>query len=115
MSLLACHAGVRAGISAKNVGEDADVASWKLAPRSCPATGRELIIPVINAADHWRGALPSHRIRNFSQNADRSAVLAAGTGAFLSPNSMTSAFSPTAGHTGRPFPFGLPVLAKLAQ
>jgi hypothetical protein len=26
----ACHAGVRAGISAKNAGEDADVASWKL-------------------------------------------------------------------------------------
>jgi hypothetical protein len=35
-----CHAGVRAGISAKNVGEDADVASWKLT--SYPATGREL-------------------------------------------------------------------------
>jgi hypothetical protein len=46
-----CHAGVRAGISAKNVGEDADVASWKLTPRSYPATGRELIMPVINAAD----------------------------------------------------------------
>jgi hypothetical protein len=39
--LLACHAGVRAGISAKNVGEDADVASWKLTPRSYPATGRQ--------------------------------------------------------------------------
>jgi hypothetical protein len=48
----ACHAGVRAGISAKNVGEDADVASWKLTPRSYPATGCELIMPVINAADH---------------------------------------------------------------
>jgi hypothetical protein len=28
--------GVRAGIFAKNVGEDADVASWKLTPRSYP-------------------------------------------------------------------------------
>ena len=31
-----CHAGVRAGISAKNLGEDADVASWKLTLRSYP-------------------------------------------------------------------------------
>jgi hypothetical protein len=45
-----CHAGVRAGISAKNAGEDADVASWKL---HAPARtiGREWTMPVINASD----------------------------------------------------------------
>ena len=48
----ACHAGVRAGISVKNVGEDADVASWKLTPRSPQVVGRERIVPVISAALH---------------------------------------------------------------
>ena len=48
----ACHAGVCAGMSGKNVGKDAGVASWKLTPRMPRVFDREWIVPVISAAHH---------------------------------------------------------------
>jgi putative membrane protein len=56
-----------------------------------------------------------YRVSTLSQNADRAALPAAGTGPLLSPTSMISGLSPTGAHTGRPGPFGSPFFVKLAQ